>query len=158
MWQLTVPWWELVLRSIAVYVFLLVLLRMTGRRQVGQLSPFDLILLLVLSNAVQNSMNGGDNSLIGGLISAATLVTINYLLDYATTASNRLDRLIGGRPQILIRNGRLRTENLAAVNLSRRDINAALRKAGCIRIDEVRLAMLETNGAISVVLRKAARS
>ena len=142
------------LRAIAVYAFLLVLLRITGRRQVGQLSPFDLILLLVLSNAVQNSMNGGDNSLVGGLISAATLVTINFLLDYATTASKRLDRLIGGRPQVLIRNGRLHPKALAAADLSRRDINAALRKAGCLRVDDVRLAMLETNGAISVVLRK----
>lgn len=154
MWQLTVPWWELVLRSVLVYLFLLVLLRLTGRRQVGQLSPFDLILLLVLSNAVQNSMNGGDNSLLGGLISAATLVTINFLLDYATTASKRLERLVGGRPQILIRNGRLREQAIAAADLSRRDINAALRKAGCIRIDEVRVAMLETNGSISVVIRR----
>ena len=157
MWQLTVPWWELILRSIAVYLFLLVLLRITGRRQVGQLSPFDLVLLLVLSNAVQNSMNGGDNSLIGGLISAATLVATNYLFDSATTTSKRCERLLVGRPQILIRNGRLRPDVLAEADLSRRDLNAALRKAGCIRIEEVRVAMLETNGAISVVLRRSRR-
>lgn len=157
MWQLTVPWWELVLRSIAVYLFLLALLRATGRRQVAQLSPFDLVLLLVLSNAVQNSMNGGDNSLIGGLISATTLIAVNYLFDFATTASKRAERLLVGRPQILIRNGRLRPDTLAAADLSRRDLNAALRKAGCIRIDEVRVAMLETNGAISVVLRRSPR-
>lgn len=157
MWQLTVPWWELVLRSIAVYLFLLALLRATGRRQVAQLSPFDLVLLLVLSNAVQNSMNGGDNSLIGGLISATTLIAVNYLFDVATTASKRAERLLVGRPQILIRNGRLRPDTLAAADLSRRDLNAALRKAGCIRIDEVRVAMLETNGAISVVLRRSPR-
>lgn len=157
MWQLIVPWWELILRSIAVYLFLLVLLRITGRRQVGQLSPFDLVLLLVLSNAVQNSMNGGDNSLLGGLISATTLVAINFLFDYATTSSKHFDRLLVGRPQILIRNGRLRPDMLAAADLSRRDLNAALRKAGCIRIEEVRVAMLETNGAISVVLRRSRR-
>ena len=157
MWQLTVPWWELVLRSMAVYLFLLALLRATGRRQVAQLSPFDLVLLLVLSNAVQNSMNAGDNSLIGGLISATTLIATNYLFDYATTASKRIDRLLVGRPQILIRNGRLRPDTLAEADLSRRDLNAALRKAGCIRIDEVRVAMLETNGAISVVLRRSPR-
>ncbi|MBA4285259.1 MAG: DUF421 domain-containing protein, partial [Xanthomonadaceae bacterium] len=104
-----------------------------------------------------NSMNGGDNSLIGGLISATTLIAVNYLFDVATTASKRAERLLVGRPQILIRNGRLRPDTLAAADLSRRDLNAALRKAGCIRIDEVRVAMLETNGAISVVLRRSLR-
>src|SRR5437764_396315 len=74
MWNIAVPWWELILRSTIVYVFLLVLLRVTGKRQVGQLAPFDLVLLLVLSNAVQNAMNAGDNSLIGGLIAGATLM------------------------------------------------------------------------------------
>ena len=72
MWNLAIPIWELVLRSAVVYAFLIGLLRLTGKRQIGQLAPFDLVLLLVLSNAVQNSMNGGDNSLLGGLVSAAT--------------------------------------------------------------------------------------
>jgi uncharacterized membrane protein YcaP (DUF421 family) len=72
MWNLGIPIWELVLRSAVVYAFLIGLLRLTGKRQIGQLAPFDLVLLLVLSNAVQNSMNGGDNSLVGGLVSAAT--------------------------------------------------------------------------------------
>ena len=71
MFDMSVPWWELVLRSIVVYLFLLVFLRLTGRRQTGQYAPFDLVLLLILSNAVQNSMNAGDNSLVGGLISLA---------------------------------------------------------------------------------------
>lgn len=68
MWNLSLPWWEFVLRGAIVYIFLLLLIRMTGKRQTGQLVPFDLVLLLVLSNAVQNSMNGGDNSILGGLI------------------------------------------------------------------------------------------
>ena len=82
MWVPTVHWAVLVLRAVLVYVFLLVLLRMTGKRQVGQLAPFDLILLLVLSNAVQNAMNGGDNSYTAGVISAGTLVGINYLVSF----------------------------------------------------------------------------
>ena len=73
MWDLSVPWWELVLRATAVFAFLILLLRVTGKRQIGQLSPMDLVLLLVLSNAVQNAMNAGDNSLTGGLISATVL-------------------------------------------------------------------------------------
>jgi uncharacterized membrane protein YcaP (DUF421 family) len=78
MFDMSVPWWELVARGVVVYVFLIVLLRLTGKRQIGKLSPFDLVLLLILSNAVQNSMSAGDNSLIGGLILATTLVAVNY--------------------------------------------------------------------------------
>src|SRR5689334_24640460 len=102
MWNLSVPIWELVVRSVVVYAFLLVILRLTGKRQIGQLAPFDLVLLLVLSNAVQNSMNGGDNSLIGGLVSAATLIAINYGIGYATFRSKALEGLIEGRPQLII--------------------------------------------------------
>src|SRR5215813_12608071 len=102
MWNIAVPWWELVVRSVVVYVFLLALLRVTGKRQVGQLAPFDLVLLLVLSNAVQNSMNAGDNSLVGGLISAATLVLLNYMVSLITFRNKKLEVLIEGKPQILI--------------------------------------------------------
>src|SRR5436305_7765717 len=105
MWNLAIPVWELVVRSAVVYGFLIALLRLTGKRQIGQLAPFDLVLLLVLSNAVQNSMNGGDNSLVGGLVSAVTLVALNYGIGYATFKSKRLEALIEGRPQVIIHNG-----------------------------------------------------
>ena len=81
MWNLSIPWYELILRCVIIYFFLLILLRISGKRQVGQLNPFDLVLLLVLnSNAVQNAMTGGDNSLLGGVISALSLVAINYFV------------------------------------------------------------------------------
>jgi uncharacterized membrane protein YcaP (DUF421 family) len=80
MFSMSVPWWEFVLRGVAVYLFLLVFLRLSGKRQTGQYEPFDLILLLILSNAVQNSMNAGDNSLVGGLISASTLMLCHIVL------------------------------------------------------------------------------
>src|SRR5882762_10267695 len=104
MFNLAIPIWELVARSIIVFAFLLILLRLTGKRQVGQLAPFDLVLLLVLSNAVQNAMNGGDNSLIGGLLSAVTLIALNSLLGYLTYRSPTLEGIIEGRPQVLIHN------------------------------------------------------
>ncbi len=113
MFNLTVPVWELIVRSIAVYVFLIFILRISGKRQIGQLAPFDLVLLLILSNAVQNSMSGGDNSLIGGLIIATTLVLINYLVGFATYKSQKLEALIEGRPQILIHNGKLFEDMMA---------------------------------------------
>ena len=105
MFNLAIPWWELIVRGAIVYAFLLLLLRITGKRQVGQLAPFDLVLLLVLSNAVQNSMNGGDNSLVGGLISATTLVILNFLIGYISYRSKRIESLVEGRPQLLIHNG-----------------------------------------------------
>src|SRR3954470_7574493 len=98
MLSLGIPWWELIVRSAMVYAFLLVILRISGKRQVGQLAPFDLVLLLVLSNAVQNSMNGGDNSLVGGLISATTLIALNYGIGFATFRSKKAEAIIEGRP------------------------------------------------------------
>src|SRR5437588_6306566 len=96
MWSLDIPWWALIVRSLVVYTFLIVLLRITGKRQVGQLAPFDLVLLLVLSNAVQNSMTGGDNSLSGGLVSAATLIGLNHFVGWLSCRSKRLERVIEG--------------------------------------------------------------
>ena len=154
MLNLAVPWWELVIRSAIVYGFLIVILRVTGKRQVGQLAPFDLVLLLVLSNAVQNSMNGGDSSLVGGLISAATLVALNYGVGLATFKSKRLEVLIEGRPQLLVHEGRLFEDVMARAKLTHHELDGALRQAGCAGVEEVQSAILENNGAISVIQRK----
>lgn len=153
MWNITVPWWELILRCIVVYVFLIVLLRISGKRQVGQLAPFDLVLLLVLSNAVQNSINGGDNSLIGGLISAATLVAVNFGAGYLTFRSKTMEAIVEGRPQVLIHNGRVFESVMKRSQLTHHELNAALRDAGCACPADVHMAILENNGAISVVAR-----
>jgi len=131
MWQLEIPWWSLVLRAFIIYAFLLVLLRLTGKWQVGQLSPFDLVLLLVLSNAVQNAMNGGDNSVTAGIILASVLVLLNYLVGLATYKSKQLEALVEGRPEILIHNGKLFTEVMERKKLTHHKFNAALRDAGC---------------------------
>ena len=156
MWTMTVPWWELIVRSMIIYVFLLVLIRVTGKRQVGQLAPFDLILLLVLSNAVQNAMNGGDNSVQAGLISALTLVTLNYGIGYATYRSKRLEALIEGRPQVLIHNGELYKDVMEQERLTQHELDAALRRQGVSNISHVRMAMIENNGEITVQLKSEA--
>lgn len=157
MWNIAVPWWELVVRGVVVYAFLLILLRITGKRQVGQLAPFDLVLLLVLSNAVQNSMNAGDNSLVGGLLSATTLVGLNFLVGLMTYRSKRLEAIIEGRPQVLIHNGKLFEDVMARAKLTHHELNAALRQAGCTCSEDVHLAILEDNGSISVVARHAVK-
>jgi uncharacterized membrane protein YcaP (DUF421 family) len=154
MWKLSVPWWELVVRASITYVFLLVLLRLTGKRQVGQLAPFDLVLLLVLSNAVQNAINAGDNSWIGGVISAVTLVALNYVIAIGTFRSKKLETLVEGSPQVLIHNGKLYEHIMADARLTHHELHAALRQAGCNSVQDVHCAVLENNGAISVVARK----
>ncbi len=153
MWTMTVPWWELIVRSIIIYIFLLVLIRVTGKRQVGQLAPFDLILLLVLSNAVQNAMNGGDNSVQAGLISAVTLVALNYGIGFATYRSKKLEALIEGRPKLLIHNGKLYKDVMEQEHLTQHELDAALRRQGVSSIGQVHIAMIENNGEITVQLR-----
>src|ERR1700716_2436105 len=126
MLNLAIPIWELVLRSAVVYAFLLVLLRLTGKRQIGQLAPFDLVLLLVLSNAVQNSMNGGDNTVLGGLISATTLIAIPYAVAFLTFKSKKLEEWIEGTPRVLIHNGVLNEKVMRSELLTRHELAAAL--------------------------------
>jgi len=150
MWQLSVTWWELILRAVIVYVFLLVLLRLTGKRQVGQLAPFDLVLLLVLSNAVQNAMNGGDNSVTAGIILAFILVILNYTVGWVTFKSKRMEGLIEGRPQVLAHNGKLFEEVMRREKLTHHELDVALREAGCCSLEDVHFAVLENNGHISI--------
>lgn len=154
MWLLAVPWWEFVVRGVIVYVFLLVFLRITGRRQTGQYAPFDLVLLLILSNAVQNSMNAGDNSLIGGLISAATLIVCHVLLSHLTFHSRRARHLIDGKPKLLIHEGVVQQTLMDQEQVTPDDLAAALRAHGCLHAHEVQRATIETNGVITVVLRR----
>lgn len=158
MFSMSVPWWELIVRSLIVYAFLIVLLRLSGKRQVGQLAPFDLVLLLVLSNAVQNSMNGGDNSLVGGLVSAVTLIGANYVVGIATFKNKQLEAIIEGRPQILVHNGEVFEDVMARAQLTHHELQAALRQSGCACIEDVHSAVLENNGAISVLTRSASSS
>jgi len=155
MWKLTEPWWELVIRCTIVYFFMIFLLRMSGKRQIGQLAPFDLVLLLVLSNAVQNAMNAGDNSLLAGIILATTLIVLNYLTGLATYKSKRVEAWVEGRPEILIHNGKLFETVMRSQQITHHELNAALREAGCSSIEAVHFAVLENNGRITVQSKAA---
>ena len=150
MWTMALPWWEFLVRGAIVYGFLLGLLRLSGKRQVGQLAPFDLVLLLVLSNAVQNSMNGGDNSVVGGLISAATLVALNWVIGYATFRSKRLEQFVEGKPQVIIHDGHVFRDVMNRERLTQHELEAALRAGGCAAVTDVHFAVLENSGQISV--------
>ena len=157
-WRLAQPWWEFVLRALLVYGFLLITLRLTGKRQVGQLAPFDLVLLLVLSNAVQNSMNAGDNTVAAGFILVATLLAANGVMSWITWRSKRAELLLEGKPQILVHNGLVDETVLASERITRHELMAAVRQAGLSDLADVRVAILETNGRINVIARLAARA
>lgn len=151
MWGLSQPWWEFVLRGAVIYIFVFVLFRLTGKRQVGQLTPFDLVLLLLIGNAVQNSMNAGDNSITGGLILSITLVALNVGIDRLTFKSKKVQQFVEGSPKVLVHNGKVNHEMLDHEKVTMRDLELALRQEGVMDTSEVRFAILESNGQISVI-------
>ena len=154
LFQLSAPWWHFVLRALVVYVFVMVLVRVSGKRAVGQFTPFDMVLLILIGNAVQNGINGGDNSLTGALIMATTLIVLNYGVALATSRNARLERIVEGVPVVLARNGQLFEGVLRRELVSREDFREALRMNGVDDVAEVELALLETNGSISVVKKR----
>ena len=151
MWNLSIHWWELIARGLIVYFFLILILRSTGKRQIGQMSPFDLVLLMVLSNAVQNSMNGGDNSVTSGIILAVTLVLANWIVGKLASSSKVMEELIEGDPQVLFHNGIVYEKVLKDVQVTRQELIAAVHKAGYADLDSIRAAILENDGTISVI-------
>ncbi|NBZ95783.1 MAG: DUF421 domain-containing protein [Proteobacteria bacterium] len=151
MWNLSIHWWELIARGLFVYFFLILILRSTGKRQIGQMSPFDLVLLMVLSNAVQNSMTGGDNSITSGIILAVTLVLANWTVGKLTSSSKVMEQLIEGDPQVLFHNGIVYEKVLKDAQVTRQELIAAVHKAGYAELDAIRAAILENDGTISVI-------
>ena len=143
---------EIIGRSIVVYVVVLVGLRLGGRREIGQLTPFDLVVILLVANAVQNAMVGTDTSLQGGLVAAATLLAVNAAVAQLRLRSTRLRRLVEGVPVVLIQHGEWVTANLRREALTEDEVLAAIREHGAIgEVEHVALAVLETDGSVSVV-------
>jgi len=138
-------------RTSVVYAFILAGFRVTGKREVGMLAPFDLALILLIANAVQNAMVGPDTSLTGGLAAAAILLAINAMLSRLAARSRRVERLLRGRARILVNRGHVDTEGLREENLSHEELMQALRESGCATVEECRLAVLEPDGRISVI-------
>lgn len=146
----------IVLRTGVVYLFILVGFRLSGKREVGQMAPFDFALILLIANAVQNAMIGSDGSLVGGLVGASVLLVLNVGLGRLAASSRRVERIIRGRARILVNRGHIYEENLRAESLTREDLMQSLRAHGCPAICECRLAVLETDGTISVVEARSA--
>jgi uncharacterized membrane protein YcaP (DUF421 family) len=141
----------LVVRSVVVYVFLMIALRLAGRRELGQMTTFDLVLLLVLANAVQNSINAGDNSLGGGLVSALTLLVLNFAVGEATYRWRWFERLVQGRPLPLVRNGKVILHNMKRERVTLEELRSALRKQGVDGVSKCKHAVLESDGTLTAV-------
>ncbi len=155
MFSMSLPWWEFIVRGLAVYFALLIILRLAGRKSVSQMTPFDLVLLLILSNAVQNSMNGGDNSLLGGLIIAIALVLSNELVSYIGLYSKSFADVVDGVPEVLVHNGKVFHKIMRKERITDEDLKSALRMSGLMNLDEVEYAIIEATGHISIIpLRK----
>jgi len=145
----------IVLRTTVVYLFILVGFRIAGKREVGQLAPFDFALILLIANAVQNAMVGPDSSLVGGLAAAAVLLCLNSLLGRLAANHRGVERLLRGRARVLVTRGRINVESLADEELTHEDLMQALREHGVASVEDCRLAVLETDGTISVIENKA---
>ena len=154
MFDMQLPWWEFAVRAGVVYLVLLAMVRLTGKRTVGQFTPFDLIVVLLLSEAVSGSIAGQDESLTGGLIAAATLLLLNVLIAYASSRSKRFDTLVEGNPVLVGRDGVIYEDVLKRQRVTRSDVDKALREADC-DLRDMRLAILEADGIINIMKKQS---
>lgn len=154
MFVLGLPILEKILRPMVVYAFLVVGLRLSGKRELVQLNPFDLVVLLTLSNTVQNAIIGDDNSVTGGLIGATSLLIVNYLVVRFLYGHRSLDQLIEGKADVLIEDGKVRTQHLKRELITMAQLEAAARKQGFDSLSEVQQCVLEPGGTISFIGKK----
>lgn len=144
---------EVVLRTAIVYLFLVAALRLSGKREVGQMTVLELVVILVVSDAVQNSMVGDNTTLWGGLVAVITLLGVDFALKALTRRSKRVREAIEGEPRLIVRNGRLLKHAIKEEGIDADDVRAAIRSHGLAHIEDVRAAVLETDGSISVIPR-----
>jgi uncharacterized membrane protein YcaP (DUF421 family) len=154
MFVITLPILEKILRPVIVYFFLVVMLRLSGKRELVQLNPFDLVVLLTLSNTVQNAIIGDDNSVSGGLLGATSLLAVNYLTVRFLYKHKNLDQLVEGKADVLIENGQLRPEHLKKELITMAQLEAAARKQGFGSLSEVDQCILEPGGTLSFIGKK----
>ena len=144
---------ELMLRVVIVYVAIFVLLRVVGKKHVGELTPFDLVVLLLLSESVQNALIADDKSVTCGILAAATLFGLSQLVGFVSWRSKRAERVLEGIPRVLVRHGHVYKDVLAREQITQKELLEALRREGCTSLTKVRYAVLENDGAITVGLR-----
>ncbi|MEC5162683.1 uncharacterized membrane protein YcaP (DUF421 family) [Janthinobacterium sp. CG_23.3] len=150
MFEMDLPWWEFILRGTIIYCVLLVLVRVSGKRTVGQFTPFDLLVVMLLSESVSNSLSGGDQSVPGGLIVAATLISLNVGIAFATSRNRKISDLIEGTATLLGRDGKIFDDVVKKCRISKGDVEEALRENDC-SLEEMKCLFLEADGNITVL-------
>lgn len=150
MFDLQVPVWELLTRAVLIYFALFLMVRLSGKRTVGQFTPFDLLVVMLLSEAVSNGLSGGEDSVSGAWISAAALILMNGLLGFISSRSKRMERWLEGSPVLIGRNGSWFTQVMRRHRIGLADVKKALREADCSLAD-MKLAILESDGSISII-------
>jgi uncharacterized membrane protein YcaP (DUF421 family) len=151
MLKLDVPAWNIVLRTAAIYLVILIGLRLAGKREMGQMTVFDLVVLLLIANAVQNAMVGPDTSLVGGILAAVVLLALNAVVARLRLRWPRLRRIVEGSPTLLVLRGEVIPDHLRREGLDQEILEVALREHGVAELSEVEMAVLEIDGSISVV-------
>jgi uncharacterized membrane protein YcaP (DUF421 family) len=154
MFVLGLPILEKILRPIVVYIFLIIGLRLSGKRELAQLNPFDLVVLLTLSNTVQNAIIGDDNTVIGGIIGATSLLAINYLVVRFLYGHRNLDQIVEGRADILVEDGKVHEGKLKRELITREELAAAARKQGFESLADVQQCVLEPGGTLTFIAKK----
>jgi len=156
MFVLGIPLLEKILRPIVIYAFLVISLRLSGKRELVQLNPFDLVVLLTLSNTVQNAIIGDDNTVLGGVIGATSLLVTNYLVVRFLYDHRKLDQVVEGRADVLIENGKVRTQHLRKELITMPQLQAAAHKQGFASLSEVEQCVLEPGGTMTFIGKKPA--
>jgi uncharacterized membrane protein YcaP (DUF421 family) len=151
MFDLAIPWWSFVVRTLIVYLALLIGLRLVGRRELGQMTPFDLVVILLIANSLQNAMVGPDTSVAGGLASAFTLLAANWILTRLRARIPWLRRVAEGEPILLVSGGKVLVESLRRSSIDLDDLEQAVREHGVATLAEVDTAVLEVDGTVSII-------
>jgi uncharacterized membrane protein YcaP (DUF421 family) len=151
MLSLAIPAWNIILRTVVIYLVILIGLRLAGKREIGQMTVFDLVVLLLIANAVQNAMVGPDTSLLGGILAVGVLLVLNAIVAWLRLRWIPLRRLIEGTPTLLILHGEVIAEHLRREGLDQDTLEAAIREHGVAELSDVEMAVLEIDGSISVV-------
>jgi len=151
MWHMDASTWVIALRTLAVYGAVFIGLRLMGKREIGQMTIFDLVVILLIANAVQNAMVGQDTSLQGGILAAAVLLVVNRLVAFLGLRSGRFGRLIEGTPTVLVQEGQFVEPHLRKEGVDKEELEMAAREHGMDSIKQVKLAVLEVDGSISIV-------
>ena len=154
---MTTPWYEILLRTFVVYMTVLVLLRLAGKRELGQMTPFDLVVILVIANAVQNAMTGGDNSLIGGILAASTLTVVNIAVGRWGSHVPFFRRLVASEPRLLLRDGKPIPGAMSTERIDIEELEMAAREHGIADLKDVTAAVLEEDGSISIIPREGTK-